>query len=165
MMNSSNESERAAGAETEAERAARAEAEAAAGAPAEGVSGAEGESDAEAAAAAEPDSGPRLHGDMLVSALLAFLKSSQAYGYQLTQELVDAGLANFDNGTVYRTLRQLEKSGYVASFWETGESGPARRMYRLTDAGDTFLSSWVGVMQNYQAVLLRAMGAFIPRSE
>src|SRR5258708_25828249 len=74
--------------------------------------------DARTDAGDEDDAGPRLHGDMLVSALLAFLKSSQAYGYQLTQELVNAGLANFDNGTVYRTLRQLEKIGYVASFSE-----------------------------------------------
>ena len=59
----------------------------------------------------------------------------------------------FDSGTVYRSLRQLEKTGLVSSFWDTSESGPARRMYSLTKAGDLFLSSWIDVLGKYQAVL------------
>lgn len=38
-------------------------------------------------------------------------------------------------GTLYRWLRALERHGLVASRWETGESGPARRRYTLTPAG------------------------------
>ena len=58
---------------------------------------------------------PRLHGEMLSTSLLAFLKNWNAYGYQLTQRLAEAGMPEFDSGTVYRTLRQLEKSGLVSS--------------------------------------------------
>src|SRR5215207_3036062 len=60
--------------------------------------------------------------------------------HQLAQKLTAAGLPESDSGTVYRTLRQLEKSGMVSSFWDTSESGPARRMYTLTKAGELFLS-------------------------
>ena len=56
---------------------------------------------------------PRLHGDLLASSLLAFLRNWPAYGYQLVRELSKAGLPAFDSATVYRTLRQLERSGMV----------------------------------------------------
>ena len=104
--------------------------------------------------------GPRLHGDLLSSSLLAFLRRWNAYGYQLVQELGKSGLANFDSTTVYRTLRQLEKAGLVSSFWDTSESGPARRMYALTKAGETFLDIWIDLFGRYQKVLNSALDKF-----
>ena len=103
---------------------------------------------------------PRLHGEMLSTSLLAFLKNWNAYGYELTQRIAEAGLPDCDSGTVYRTLRQLEKSGFVSSFWDTSENGPARRMYTLTGSGDLFLAGWIATLQNYQTVLQRAMAPF-----
>lgn len=102
---------------------------------------------------------PRLHGDLLVSTLLAFLRNWNAYGYQLMQELAKAGLP-FDSGTIYRTLRQLERAGLVSSFWDTSESGPARRMYSLTKAGEAVLSLWVDVLSHYQTILQKALGIY-----
>jgi poly-beta-hydroxybutyrate-responsive repressor len=103
-----------------------------------------------------------MHGDLLTTTLLAFLRKWNAYGYQLAQQLNEAGLPAFDSGTVYRTLRQLERTGLVSSFWDTSESGPARRMYSLTKAGDLFLSSWIDVLGRYQAVLQKTMEGFNP---
>ena len=100
---------------------------------------------------------PRLHGDLLSSSLLAFLRRWNAYGYQLVQELTKAGLANFDSTTVYRTLRQLERAGLVSSFWDTSESGPARRMYALTKAGEAVLDVWLELFGRYQKVLHSAL--------
>jgi len=111
-----------------------------------------------------PSNTPRLHGELLSTSLLAFLKNWTAYGYQLTQRLAESGMPDCDSGTVYRTLRQLERSGFVSSFWDTSESGPARRMYSLTAAGDLFLAGWVDALQNYQKVLQQAMAAFVPPS-
>lgn len=104
----------------------------------------------------------RLHGDLLTTSLLAFLRNWNAYGYQLTQQLAEAGLPAFDSGTVYRTLRQLEKSGLVSSFWDTSDSGPARRMYSLTKTGEIFLSGWIDVLAKYQAVLQRTLEGLDP---
>lgn len=112
-----------------------------------------------------PEVKPRLHGEMLSTSLLAFLKNWNAYGYQLTQRLAEAGMPEFDSGTVYRTLRQLERTGMVSSFWDTSESGPARRMYSLTKAGDIFLSGWISALQNYQDVLQRALTDFAPAAD
>jgi PadR family transcriptional regulator PadR len=103
------------------------------------------------------DTRPRLHGELLSTSLLAFLKNWDAYGYQLTQRLSEAGLPEFDSGTVYRTLRQLEHTGLVSSSWDTSESGPARRMYRLTAAGDLFLTRWMEALQHYQKVIEKAV--------
>ena len=103
---------------------------------------------------------PRLHGELLATSLLAFLKNWDAYGYELTQRLAENGLPDFDSGTVYRTLRQLEKSGLVSSFWDTSESGPARRMYSLTKAGELFLSGWLAALQNYNKVIERTLRPF-----
>ena len=107
----------------------------------------------------------RLHGDLLTTTLLAFLKNWNAYGYQLSQRLVEAGLPAFDSGTVYRTLRQLERTGLVSSFWDTSESGPARRMYSLTKAGDLFLSGWIDVLGKYQAVLQKTIEDLSPEAK
>lgn len=111
-----------------------------------------------------PEPKPRLHGEMLSTSLLAFLKGWNAYGYQLSQRLAEAGLPESDSGTVYRTLRQLEKSGFVSSFWDTSENGPARRMYSLTKAGELFLSGWIDVLQNYQAILQQAARSLNPQA-
>jgi poly-beta-hydroxybutyrate-responsive repressor len=100
---------------------------------------------------------PRLTGDLLSSSLLAYLRRWNAYGYQLVQELAKSGLPSFDSTTVYRTLRQLERAGLVSSFWDTSESGPARRMYSLTRAGETFLELWLDLFGRYQKVLHSAL--------
>lgn len=100
---------------------------------------------------------PRLTGDLLSSSLLAYLRRWNAYGYQLVQELARAGLPHFDSTTVYRTLRQLERAGLVSSFWDTSESGPARRMYSLTKAGETFLDLWLDIFGRYQRILQTAL--------
>ena len=103
---------------------------------------------------------PRLHGELLASSLLAFLRNFPAYGYQLVRELSKADLPAFDSATVYRTLRQLERSGLVSSFWDTSESGPARRMYSLTRAGEAFLNLWLDVLSHYQNILQSALDSY-----
>jgi len=48
------------------------------------------------------------------------------------------------------------------SGWDTSESGPARRVYSLTRAGDLFLSGWIEVLQNYQSILQTALTGLAP---
>ena len=108
-------------------------------------------------AQAKAASQPRLTENLLSSSLLAFLRRWNAYGYQLVQELAKAGLPHFDSTTVYRTLRQLERAGLVSSFWDTSESGPARRMYSLTKAGEVSLNLWLEIFGRYQRVLHSAL--------
>jgi poly-beta-hydroxybutyrate-responsive repressor len=100
---------------------------------------------------------PRLPKDMLSTCLLTFLRGWNAHGYELTHRLGDLGLGTFDQTAVYRALRQLEHQGLVDSFWDTGESGPARRMYSLTATGEMMLSGWIAMLERYQEGLVSLM--------
>lgn len=55
-------------------------------------------------------------------------------------------LAGRPTGSVYPLLDRLEKAGYVASQWETdtvSRTGPRRRLYWLTPAGEEWARSRV----------------------
>lgn len=67
--------------------------------------------------------------------LLLLLGEREGHGYDLVERL---GCFGFDwsgkPGPTYSELRKLEEAGLVASAWDMGERGPARRVYRLTQA-------------------------------
>ena len=94
-------------------------------------------------------------GDMLNAQLLAMLKDWSAYGYELAQQLELAGFGNYNKGTVYRALRQMESGGLVSSIWKTSSAGPARRMYSTTEAGNLFLHNWLTLLNLHRATLER----------
>ena len=99
-------------------------------------------------------------GDMLNAQLLAMLKEWSAYGYELAQKLEQAGFGNYNKGTVYRALRQMESLGLVSSLWDTNSAGPARRMYSLTQAGSVFLQNWLTLLNLHRATLERFLSGF-----
>ena len=67
--------------------------------------------------------------------LLLLLKEQPGYGYDLVARLKKLGVDD-DPATVYRALRTLEERNAVSSHWSTSTTGPARRVYRLTPAGE-----------------------------
>ena len=93
--------------------------------------------------------------DFLTPWLLLLLHNWNMHGYQLMQTMTISGLASFDPTTVYRALRRLEEEGLIISGWETGDSGPAKRVYSITEAGEKFLQTWTSVLKQYQDVLDR----------
>lgn len=95
----------------------------------------------------------RLPGEMLMANLLALLKDWSGYGYQLGQRLEQNGFAGFNSGSLYRTLRQMEGLGLISSFWDTSATGPARRMYSLTQAGRLFLDNWIAMLDFHRRAL------------
>ncbi len=78
----------------------------------------------------------------LVPVTLLALREWESYGYELTQRTAAFGFEVMNPGTLYRTLRQMEKDGIVKSTWETSRGGPARRMYSITEAGEAYLDFW-----------------------
>jgi len=86
--------------------------------------------------------------------LLLSLQQWQSHGYELMQRLALYGFESIDPGSVYRTLRQLERDGLVSSDWDTNASnGPARRVYSLTDSGEMYLQTWASALRGYQSML------------
>jgi PadR family transcriptional regulator, regulatory protein PadR len=82
--------------------------------------------------------------------LLLLKKKGHSYGYDLAGDLQEHALtdAEIERAALYRTLRQLEMNGNVASEWETDGSGPARRVYRLTATGERHLVEWATVLDH-----------------
>ncbi len=76
--------------------------------------------------------------------LLLQLCQGPAHGYELLDRLSEASgeVAPPDPGSLYRTLRAFEDEGLVRSSWDTGGSGPARRVYVITDVGRDYLQVW-----------------------
>ena len=85
--------------------------------------------------------------------LLLALEQWQSHGYELIRRMSAFGFETLDRGSVYRTLRQLEKDGLVTSGWDTSHDGPARRLYTLTDAGRLYLEACAASLRGYQMML------------
>jgi len=87
--------------------------------------------------------------------LLFFLSQHTSYGYELMAKLDSFGFpkANPDPAMVYRTLRYLEKEGFVLSKWNTKEAGPAKRIYELTQKGLGLLHLWAESIVTRKQVL------------
>ena len=49
---------------------------------------------------------------------LVTLRDESSHGYVLLERLTQFGLEKINPGTLYRTLRQLEKEGLCKSEWE-----------------------------------------------
>jgi PadR family transcriptional regulator PadR len=78
--------------------------------------------------------GTRPHRELLTAWLLVLLESGASYGYDLRREL-DARELSIDPSALYRTLRKLERDGWVQSRWMKAKTGPRRRFYKLTASG------------------------------
>ena len=89
----------------------------------------------------------------LVPVILLSLREWNSYGYELMERASAFGFEAMNPGTLYRTLRQMEKEGIVESTWETSRGGPARRMYSITDAGRAYLDFWAQSLEQYQRTM------------
>ena len=64
--------------------------------------------------------------------ILLLLSKNSSHGYGLMDELEKHCGENVDIGNLYRTLRKMEKVGWVISVWEKGNIGPDKRKYEIT---------------------------------
>jgi PadR family transcriptional regulator PadR len=73
--------------------------------------------------------------------VLALLRESDSYGYELVTRLQQAGLRDIAAGSVYPVLTRLERDGDVESYLVQSSAGPARKYYTPTTAGLRHLSA------------------------
>ena len=88
-----------------------------------------------------------------VPVALVLLREEGSHGYDLMERLEEFGFEKVDAGTLYRTLRRMEKEGLCESEWETSGSGPARRTYSVTEAGEEYLAAWAEGCKRYQNLM------------
>jgi PadR family transcriptional regulator PadR len=86
-------------------------------------------------------------------AVLMTLAQEPLYGYKIVQRLTEMPM--FDGqkpnaAGVYRTLKAMSDEGLVIPSWELSVSGPAKRLYTLTDKGEHCLASWMLTLYQYR---------------
>ena len=96
---------------------------------------------------------PKLPRGFMTPWVLLLLKQWSLHGYLIMQHLNQMGFSEVDHPTLYKELRRLENEGFVSSEWQTGDSGPARRVYTITDAGEQLLQGWTEVVSGYQRMI------------
>ena len=90
--------------------------------------------------------------------VLVLLQDENSYGYELMKRIEEEfGFEQINPGSVYRTLRQMEKEGLCSSEWdvqadEKGSPRP-RRMYAITDVGEAYLEAWAEACEKYHRVM------------
>jgi PadR family transcriptional regulator PadR len=91
--------------------------------------------------------------------VLAVLAEASCHGYAIAREIErrSAATLRLGEGSLYPALRALEADALVTSQWEPQATGPARKVYSLTELGRTELArrtrSWRGFVQAVEAVL------------
>lgn len=80
---------------------------------------------------------------LLEPALLILVQEQARHGYTLLQDLNQLGMGTIHPSVVYRTLRDMEELGWIASDWDTSQTqGPPRRTYRMAPPGEEALRNW-----------------------
>ena len=74
--------------------------------------------------------------------MLALLREGERYGFELVRKLSGVDGLVTSEGTIYPLLTRLRRDELVTTFWRESESGPPRRYYRLTRAGEAALADF-----------------------
>jgi DNA-binding PadR family transcriptional regulator len=95
--------------------------------------------------------------------LLMIHERGRSYGYDLSGDLANYSFtdAEIERAALYRTLKILEKNGFVTSEWDVEGSGPARKLYSLTKDGEEHLQEWAQVLKKVS----KSMSRFVRRAE
>lgn len=106
---------------------------------------------------------PRRISRFLEPALLLLLRQQPAHGYALIEGLDGLGMEAYpaDVSAIYRILYSLEEAGMITSTRGTEPTaGPPRRVYALTEEGETYLAAWVQELQETDHLLHRFLEAY-----
>ncbi len=92
--------------------------------------------------------------------ILICLTDGPSYGLEIKNRISNLiGNSEIDLSFLYRTLNKLEKEGYLASYLDNSNQGPARKYYKLTQSGykmlDEFEEDIRDRVKNLQAFLFK----------
>lgn len=83
--------------------------------------------------------------------VLRVMADGPSYGYAIAADLAAAGFGDVKGGTLYPLLARLERSELVTVEWRTGEGGPGRKYFALTEAGRSELDRGLGQWRAFSA--------------
>lgn len=73
--------------------------------------------------------------------ILSLIKDKTAHGGEIYQRLKEKFGIDAPRAIIYALLRRMERDGLLVSTWDIRESGPARRMYTITEDGLEYYQS------------------------
>ena len=76
---------------------------------------------------------------LLHIAIIDLIKDKPAHGGEIYQTLKEKFLIDVPRGIIYALLRRMEEDSLIISNWSIRESGPARRIYHITEDGLEYL--------------------------
>ncbi len=88
--------------------------------------------------------------------ILTILAQDDLYGYKIVQRIAESPMCKGhkpDGTGVYRFLKAMEQRGLVESSWALADSGPAKRIYHITNEGEECLSHWIDTLEDYHQAI------------
>ena len=76
---------------------------------------------------------------LLHIAIISLIKDKPAHGGEIYQILKEKFKIDVPRGIIYALLRKMEGDSLIVSNWDIQETGPARRIYHITEDGLEYL--------------------------
>jgi DNA-binding PadR family transcriptional regulator len=80
---------------------------------------------------------------LLHVAILSLIKDKSAHGGEIYQTLKEKFNIDAPRGIIYALLRRMEGDNLIVSNWDIQETGPARRIYHITEDGLEYLKGFL----------------------
>jgi PadR family transcriptional regulator, regulatory protein PadR len=94
---------------------------------------------------------------LLPYCVLAMLRGTERYGFELVQALGSVDGLVTGEGTIYPLLARLRRQGLAGTTWRDSDAGPPRRYYRITEAGEAaladFTTAWARLRDSVDQLL------------
>lgn len=89
-------------------------------------------------------------------AVLIALAEGDKSGYSIVSRLSEMPVQDGKKPNaagVYRALNSMEEEGLLTSNWEISSSGPAKKVYHLSDHGKDCLCTWLFTLNGYKQAI------------
>ncbi len=86
-------------------------------------------------------------------AILNIIREKPVYGSEIYRILRDNYGLDIPAPLVYTLLRRMERRGLIISEWKTEETGPVKRIYRLTDEGLEYLRDSINRLRKIKEII------------
>lgn len=93
----------------------------------------------------------QLRKGVLQFCVLACLRGEPQYGKEIAERLGTPKTLLDSEGTLYPLLSRLRKQGWVETTWRESRTGPPRRYYALTEAGEAALTDFSRVWGDFSS--------------
>lgn len=78
---------------------------------------------------------------LLHIAIIDLVKDKPTHGGEIYQTIKERFKIDAPRGIIYALLRRMEEDSLIISNWSIQESGPAKRIYHITEDGLEYLKS------------------------